>query len=92
MAEGSFSCPGCGANLKAEALAAYSPEVMTVVYKMEAGRKMPVEDFCKSLEALAKSLKLIAKELGASVLVSLEAVSVTDSEVAATVCVSEIKH
>lgn len=89
-ASNKITCPGCNADLRMQAKAAFSPEILTVAYKLEPGRKMAVEDFCQSLSALAKSLKLIAKELGTKAMVSLESVSVSDGEVSATVSVIEI--
>ena len=90
MGDGSIKCPGCGADLHAIATAAFKPEILKVAYKMEPGRKMPVEDFCKSLGALAESLKLVSNEVGQPVLVSLEALSVSDGEVSASVAVTAI--
>jgi hypothetical protein len=86
---GSFNCPSCGANLRAKAKAVFSPEIMTITYGLEPGRKMMVEDFCESLKALAKSMKLIARDCGVSVAVSLESVHISASEVSASVSVWE---
>ena len=52
---------------------------------------MPVDDFCKSLGALAESIKLVSNELGQPVIVSLEALSVSDGEVSASVAVTAIQ-
>lgn len=85
-----LACPGCGKEFSLRAEAAFSPEILTVVYHLEPGRKMAVEDFCSSLSSLAKAMKLSGKELGANVIVTLESVSIEDRKISASVQVLEI--
>jgi rRNA maturation protein Nop10 len=88
--DGKGNCPKCGEQFFVSVGATFKPETMTVAYKLEPGRLMGVEEFCSSVGALAKLLKLAAKELGEKVFVGLKDVAVSDGEVAATVVVLKI--
>jgi hypothetical protein len=87
-----LKCPDCGKQFHIHRKVKFSPEILTVVYKIAPGRKMMVEDFCDSAKALAKSLKLIAKDMGEKVVVGIEDLSVKDGEVSISLNVLEIDH
>lgn len=85
-----LSCPGCGAGIAVEIASAWEEHTMTVKYCLAAGHKMGVEEFAESIKALAKCLKVMAREMGARVQVLLQNLAVDDEGVSATVVVARV--
>ena len=85
-----MTCPKCSEPFNVSLRSVWEEHSITVAYKLKEGHRMGVEEFAESIKALAKLMKLSAKELGIKVQVVICGLEVTESEVSATVAVVEM--
>lgn len=83
-------CPGCHTKLSVDLGAVWKPHTMTLQYNLNEGHKMGVEEFADSIKALARCLKVMAKEMGAKAQVLIDKLETSERMVSITVAVAKI--
>ena len=81
-------CPKCKESFGVSSGAVWKQHTMTLTYGLADGHLMIAEEFSESIKALAKTLKAVAKEIGARVQVQILNLECKVGSVSITVLVS----